>query len=68
MKEPSNIRRFDEATGKLHMQCPHSEKTGIYVHVVIRDGYCYRSGECMVVECRFNRLQGDIKSLLSITW
>jgi hypothetical protein len=61
-------KKRSEATGKLHIPCPHSDKSGVCVHVVIRDGYCYRSHECMVLECKYNRTQGDIKKVLSVTW
>jgi hypothetical protein len=67
MKEPG-LKHYDDVTGKLHISCPHRERTGIYVHVVVKDGYCYRSHECMVVECRYNKIQSDIKKLLSLTW
>jgi hypothetical protein len=50
------------------MLCPHRDKTGVSVHVVIKGGYCYRSECCMVIDCKFNRLQSDIRSLLSLTW
>lgn len=62
------LKRFSESTGKLHLPCPYKEKTGIEVHVVIRGGWCYRSGQCMVLECRYNRMQSDIDSLLSLMW
>ena len=61
-------KRFSESTGKLHLPCPHKEKTAIEVHVVIKGGWCYRSGQCMVLECRYNRMQSDIDSLLSLMW
>ncbi len=61
-------KKFSENTGKLHIPCPYKEKTGIEVHVVIKGGYCYRSSQCMVFECKYNRYQSDIESLLSIMW
>lgn len=61
-------KHFSEATGKLHISCPHRKSTGIDVHVVIKDGYCYRSEDCMVLKCKFNRMQSDIGCLLSLTW
>lgn len=61
-------KRYSDTTGKLHLPCPHSGETGIRVHVVIRAGICYRSESCLVIRCRFNRLQSDIRSLLSLTW
>jgi len=61
-------KHFSDATGKLHIHCPHSEETGVSVHVVIKAGACYRSESCMVIRCRYNRLQSDIKALLSLTW
>ncbi len=60
--------RYSEATGKLHILCPHRGKTGIAVHVVIREGHCYRSKQCMVINCKFNVLQSDIQCLLSLAW
>lgn len=68
MKEVYLRSRYSDTTGKLHMPCPHREKTGVSVHVVIKGGYCYRSEFCMVIDCKFNRLQSDIRSLLSLTW
>lgn len=61
-------KRYSEATGKLHMSCPHNEKTGINVHIVIKEGECYKSGQCMVVECRYNNFQEDVERLISVTW
>ena len=55
-------------TGKLHLSCPHSERTGITIHVVVKDGYCYRSEQCMVIWCKFNRLQTDLDAFLSLIW
>ncbi len=61
-------KKFSERTGKLHLSCPHRDRTGINIHVVIKDGYCYRSEECMVVECKYNRYQSDIERIISVTW
>lgn len=61
-------KHFSEMTGKLHIPCPHRESTGIRVHVLIKEGKCYRSEQCMVIKCKFNRLQTDIGCLLSLTW
>jgi len=61
-------KHFSESTGKLHIPCPHCEKTGITVHVVVKEGFCYRSGDCLVINCKFNRLQSDIEALLSLAW
>jgi hypothetical protein len=61
-------KRFSESTGKLHIYCPYRERTGINVHVVIKGGYCYRSRQCMVVQCKFNSIQLDIDALLSLVW
>jgi len=36
--------------------------------VVIKDGYCYRSEQCMIIQCKFNRLQTDLDAILSLTW
>ncbi len=68
MKNAYLEKHYSETTGKLHIPCPHSKSTGVEVHVVIKDGYCYRSGDCMVIKCKFNRLQSDIGCLLSLTW
>ncbi len=61
-------KHFSETTGKLHIPCPHRHLTGINVHVVIKEGYCYRSEECMVIKCKFSHLQTDLERLLSLTW
>ncbi len=61
-------KRYSETTGKLHIPCPFARNTGINVHVVIREGLCYRSESCMVVKCKFSHLQTDLESLLSLTW
>lgn len=61
-------KHYSEATGKLHIPCPHRQITGINVHVIIKDGACYRAERCMVVKCKFNRLQSDVGHLLSLTW
>ncbi len=69
MKAPSLVQsRYSETTGKLHAPCPHGAITGIKVHVVIKGGYCYRSEQCTVIKCKFNRLQSDIETILSLTW
>ena len=68
MKTGNLDKRFSEASGKLHIPCPHKEITGIKIHVVIKEGYCYRSEQCMVIKCKFNRLQSDIDYVLSLTW
>ena len=61
-------KHYSEATGKLHIPCPHKQKSGVYVHVVIREGSCYSSGECMVFECKFNNMQGKLETILSVAW
>ncbi len=61
-------RRNTDPSGKLHIYCPHRDRTGITVHVVIRNGVCYRSRQCMVLTCKFNMLQSDLQCLLSLTW
>jgi hypothetical protein len=68
MKDPFRQRHYCETTRKLHVPCPHCEKTGINVHVVVKDGHCYRSEHCTVIWCKYNRLQSDIETLLSLTW
>ena len=61
-------KHYSEVTGKLHIPCPFRDLTDINVHVVIKGGYCYRSEQCMVIKCKYNRIQSDLKSLLSIIW
>jgi hypothetical protein len=61
-------KRFSEGTGKLHRPCPYKERTGINIVVVIKGGYCYRSEDCMVIECKYNKIQSDLESILSVTW
>jgi len=69
MKDPLvHDKSYSIETGKLHMTCPHKERTGINIHVVVKDGYCYRSEECMVIWCKFNSLQTDTEKLLSLIW
>lgn len=67
-KDRRDKKRFSETTGKLHMPCPYKHKTGIDIFIVIKGGYCYRSEDCMVMECKYNRTQSDLKSVLSVTW
>jgi hypothetical protein len=67
-KDRRDRKRFSEKTGKLHMMCPYKDKTGIGICIVIRGGYCYRSDDCMVLECKYNKTQSDLKSVLSVTW
>ena len=61
-------RRKSDQKGKLHIKCPFEDKTRIGVHVVVKDHYCYRSGECMVIECKYNRSKDSIENILSMTW
>jgi len=61
-------KKFSEMTGKLHLPCPHSSRSGVSVHVVIKDGICYRSEVCMVLDCRYNKYQSDVERIISITW
>jgi hypothetical protein len=68
MKTAYLEKHYSEKTGKLHVPCPYRKTTGVEVHVVIKDGYCYRSCDCMVIKCKFNRIQSDIGCLLSLTW
>lgn len=68
MKKLFTEKHYSDSTGKLHMPCPHREQTGLGVHVVIKDGFCYRSKDCLVVRCKYNRVQRDIQCLLSLTW
>ena len=50
------------------MPCPHRDKTGINIHVVIKEGVCYKAGQCLVVECKHNTFQEELESLISVTW
>lgn len=68
MKDRFIQKRYAIETGKLHLPCPYRDRTGINIHVVIKGGYCYRSEDCMILWCRFNRLQTNISSLLSLVW
>ncbi|MEK6580877.1 MAG: hypothetical protein AABY50_10900 [Nitrospirota bacterium] len=68
MKNAFVEKRYSEATRKLHLPCPHSGETGINIHVVLKNGVCYRSDVCMVIKCKFNRIQSDVKALLSLVW
>ena len=69
MKKDSMMQKtYAVETGKLHLSCPHKDRTGVNVHVVIKDGYCYRSEQCMVIWCKFNRLQTDLDAFLSLIW
>lgn len=61
-------KSYSEATGKIHIPCPYKEETGIGTHVVLKSGYCYRSEKCMIIKCKFNNAQSDIKVLLSMVW
>ena len=66
MKEHAKEKHFSLETGKLHIPCLYREKTGIGTHVVIKDGYCYRSEHCMIIWCKYNRMQSDIDSIISL--
>lgn len=68
MRESLRHKHYSEATRKLHMMCPHRDRTGIRVHVVIRDGICYRSDDCPVIWCKYNSLQAKTDSFLSLVW
>ncbi len=68
MKKAFSEKHYSDTTGKLHIPCPHRAETGLNVHVVIKEGFCYRSEQCMVIKCKYNRLQNDIKCVLSLTW
>jgi len=68
MRGEINGKKYSEATGKLHLPCPHKGKTGISVHVVIKEGHCYRSEVCTVFECKFHKYQNDLPRVLSVVW
>ncbi|MBI5664518.1 MAG: hypothetical protein HZC49_05470 [Nitrospirae bacterium] len=69
MKKDSTMQKtYAVESGKLHLSCPHKDRTGINVHVVVKDGFCYRSEQCMVIWCKFNRLQTDLDKFLSLIW
>lgn len=61
-------KKYCENTGKLHVPCPHKARSGVFIHVVIRDGQCYRSKDCLVFDCKFNTLQNDLDSIVSVVW
>ncbi len=61
-------KHFSEMSGKLHIYCPYQDRTGIRTHVVIKGRYCYRSGICMVIECKYNKSTDKIENVLSLTW
>ena len=61
-------RAYSEMTGKLHIQCPHRKLTGVCTHVVIMGRYCYRSDNCMVLKCKYNKTRDNIENVLSMTW
>jgi hypothetical protein len=67
-REAVKDKRYSETTGKLHIPCPFKERTGIKIHVVIKGRYCYRSDECMVLECKYNKSRTKIENILSMTW
>jgi hypothetical protein len=67
-KDVVSAKRYSEMTGKLHLPCPHGEKTGVSTHVVIKGGCCYRSEQCLVFECKFNAMRDEIEKILSVTW
>lgn len=67
-KSPLDQKRFAEETGKLHIPCPHRDKSGVGIFVVIKNGQCYRSDVCMVIECKYNTIQNDLEKVLSVTW
>ena len=68
MEKHSPKKYYSETTGKIHIPCPHNEETGVNTHVVLKSGYCYRSESCMIIKCKFNNAQSDIKNLLSMVW
>jgi hypothetical protein len=68
MKQNTIDKHCSVTRGKLHVPCPYRESTGIDTHVVIKDGYCYRSDDCMIILCKYNRLQYDLDAVLSIVW
>jgi hypothetical protein len=68
MKDFFLQKRYSESTKKLHIPCPFSEKTNIKIHVVVKNGYCYRSESCIVVQCKYNKIQTDIEAWLSLLW
>lgn len=61
-------KSYSEMTGKLHISCPYSKQTGISTHVVIKGRYCYRSCDCMVINCKYNKTRDSIEDILSVTW
>lgn len=67
-KQSKKDKSFSEMSGKLHIPCPFKEQTGISTHVVIRGRYCYRSDDCLVIQCKYNRHHNKIEDVLSVTW
>ncbi len=67
-RDAPSDKHYSEMSGKLHIPCPFRERTGINIHVVIKGRYCYRSEECMVMECKYNRMRNRIENILSVTW
>ncbi|HAM50774.1 MAG TPA: hypothetical protein DCP92_08800 [Nitrospiraceae bacterium] len=59
MRESFLDKQYSIITGKLHLFCPHREETGVNIHVVIKDGSCYRSKSCFATRCRYNRIKGS---------
>jgi hypothetical protein len=57
MMEYSMLKNNSVAMGKLHIHCLYRQQTDINTHVVVKYGYCYRSENCPVVECKFNYRQ-----------
>jgi hypothetical protein len=67
-KQAIQDKKFSEYSGKLHKPCPHRDKSGINIHVVIKEGVCYKAGQCLVVECKHNTFQEELEDLISVTW
>lgn len=65
---PIEEKKFSEATRKLQIICPNRERSGVEVHVIVRNGCCYRSSHCMVFDCRYNRMQEELDSIISVIW
>lgn len=68
MKETFIDKHSSTEGGKIHLPCPYHKDTGVKTHIVLKDGYCYRSGDCMIITCKHNRLQYDIEAVLSLVW
>ncbi len=52
-------KRYSNGMDKLHVMCPCPDRTGINIHVVIKEGACYRSRTCLASDCKYNKTPTD---------